>query len=32
MRRNSSNRCWSAQTARMAGGEYRSINKGAGSQ
>jgi len=27
MRRKSSNRCWSAQTARIAGGEYRSINK-----
>jgi hypothetical protein len=28
MRSQSSNLCWSDQTARMAGGEYRSIKKG----
>src|SRR6266705_5465706 len=32
IRSQSSNLCWSDQTARMAGGEYRSIKKGRGSQ
>src|SRR3979490_2705156 len=30
MRSQSSNRCWSAHTARMAGGAYRSITQAAG--
>src|SRR5438105_10984134 len=32
IRNQSSNLCWSDQTARMAGGEYRSIMKGSPSE